>query len=397
MVSGMRKIHLYTRTGKDSFLTTIPFNRAALAGNEMRYVEEAIRNGHISGNGPFTQQCELHLEELLQAEKVLLTPSCTQALEIAALLLDFQPGETFLLPAYTFVSTVNAFVLHGGTPVFTDIREDTLNMDHEEVDKFIDSRTKAIVPVHYGGVSCEMESLTASAEKHGCAIIEDNAHSLLGTYQGRLTGTFGSLSALSFHETKNITCGEGGALIINDASFIERAMILRDKGTNRERFLRGEVDKYTWEDKGSSYVLSDILAAFLLAQLEKIESIQARRKTVWQRYYEGLKDWSAANGVRLPFVPEGTESAYHLFHLIMPTPESRDKLITELNLAGIKSVFHYVPLHLSRMGIKYGGRRGQFPVAERVSERLLRLPFYNSLSHDEQDRVIEKVREFQVS
>jgi dTDP-4-amino-4,6-dideoxygalactose transaminase len=375
----------------------IPFNKASLTGKEFAYIAEALERGHISGDGVFTRKCHAYLEAALGVPRVLLTTNCTHALEMAALLLDFQAGDEVIIPAFTFVSTVNAFVLRGARPVFSDIRPDTLNMDEGCLERLITPRTKAIVPVHYAGVGCEMDAILATAVQHGVAVVEDNAHGLFGAYRGRPLGTFGRLATQSFHETKNFTCGEGGALIINDPQLIERAEILREKGTNRSRFFRGQVDKYSWVDIGSSYLPSDVLAAFLYAQLEARELIQSNRQRIWAYYAEHLADWAAAQGVRLPIIPPYCEQPFHMFYLLMPSEKARQALIAHLKGRGILSVFHYLPLHLSEMGLRYGGKPGDCPVTESVSDRLLRLPFYNSLTEGERAEVVGAVREFAVS
>jgi dTDP-4-amino-4,6-dideoxygalactose transaminase len=313
---------------------------------------------------------------------------------MAALLLNIERGDEVLLPSFTFVSTANAFVLRGAKPVFVDIRPDTLNLDELQIEKLITSRTKVIVPVHYAGVGCEMDCILRIAARYGIAVVEDNAHGLFARYKGQYLGTYGSLATQSFHETKNITCGEGGAIVINDSSLVERAEILRDKGTNRGRFYRGEVDKYTWVDVGSSYLMSDILAAFLCAQLEGYEQISTARCRIWTHYFEGLLSWASEMGVQLPFVPTHCEQSYHMFYLIMPSPRDRDGLIRHLKGCGILSVFHYVPLHLSPMGLALGGESGQCPVAERVSDRLVRLPFFNELSEKDQSEIVDAIRCF---
>lgn len=372
----------------------IPFNKASLSGNELLYVAEAIQAGHISGDGRFTRRCRELLQQELGVPGVLLTTSCTHALEMAALLLNIQPGDEIIVPSFTFVSTVNAFVLRGAVPVFIDVRRDTLNMDESQLDALVTPRTKAIVPVHYAGVGCEMETIAAVARRHGIAIVEDNAHGLFGRYKGQWLGTFGALATQSFHETKNLTCGEGGALVVNNEEFIERAEFIREKGTNRNRFFRGQVDKYTWVDIGSSYVLSDILAAFLYAQLERRRDIQTARQRIWHRYLSGLSEWSGSNGVHLPFVPQHCEQTYHMFYIVLPSLEIRQRLIDHLKACGILSVFHYLPLHLSDMGKRFGGRPGQCPVTEYVSDRLLRLPFYNGLLESEQTEIIEAIQSF---
>lgn len=374
----------------------IPFNKPYLTGHELTYMADAVRNGHISGDGSFTRRCHALLEEQIGVPRALLTTSCTHALEMAAILLDIKPGDEVIVPSFTFVSTVNAFVLRGAKPVFCDIRPDTLNMNEALLPGLISARTKAIVPVHYGGVACEMDTISALAESHGIAIVEDNAHGLFGRYRGKNLGTFGALATQSFHETKNFQCGEGGALLINDPQLVERAEIIREKGTNRSRFFRGQVDKYTWVDIGSSYLPSDLLAAFLLAQLESLETIQAKRKSLWERYRQGLTVWANDNGASLPVVPDKCEQAFHMFYILLPSLESRQMLIAHLKERGIMSVFHYLPLHLSEMGLKMGGKKGDCPVTEDVSDRLLRLPFYNDLAEDDQERVIDAVTSFTI-
>jgi dTDP-4-amino-4,6-dideoxygalactose transaminase len=371
----------------------IPFTRACLMGNELKYVETAILQGHASGDGPYTDACQAFLEQALGVRKVLLTTSCTDALEMAALLLRLAPGDEVIVPSFTFVSTANAFVLHGARPVFIDVRPDTLNLDESKLAALITRRTRAIVPVHYAGVACEMDAITEIAARHHVAVIEDNAHGLFGKYKGRFLGTFGCLGTQSFHETKNITCGEGGALLINEPEFEERAEIIREKGTNRSRFFRGQADKYTWLDIGSSYLPSDILAAFLFAQLETKERVQVMRRRVWQRYWDGLQDWAGLHGVQLPTVPSHCEQPYHMFYMLLPSLEERQRLIARLKERSILTAFHYLPLHLSEMGRKFGGRSGDCPVTEDLSDRLLRLPFYNNLTEGEQDRIIAAIRE----
>jgi len=374
----------------------IPFNRPVLTGREHAYITEAAGGGHLSGDGPFTKRCQELLERELGAPKVLLTTSCTDALEMAALLLNLEPGDEVIVPSFSFVSTANAFALRGARPVFADVRPDTLNLDEAQVEAWITPRTRAIVVVHYAGVACEMEAIGAIAGRRGLALVEDNAHGLFGRYRGRPLGTLGALATQSFHETKNMSCGEGGALVINDARFLDRAEILREKGTNRSRFFRGQVDKYTWVDLGSSFLPSDLLAAFLWAQLEARDQIQARRRGIWERYRAGLEDWARDNGVRLPVVPAHCQQPHHMFYLLLPGLGERQALIEHLKAAGILAVFHYLPLHLSEMGARFGGRPGDCPVTEQVSDRLLRLPFYNDLSQADQDEVIQWVREFHV-
>lgn len=373
---------------------TIPFNRPSLAGNEQQYIQQVIENRHAAGDGPFTQKCHALLEDILGAPKALLTTSCTHALEMTALLLDIQPGDEVIMPAFTFVSTVNAFVLRGAHPVFADIRPDTLNIDETQLERLITARTRAIVVVHYAGIGCEMDAILDLAGRHNIAVIEDNAHGLFGRYKEQMLGTFGCMATQSFHETKNISCGEGGALIINDPQYIERAEIIREKGTNRSQFFRGQVDKYTWVDIGSSYLPSDLLAAFLYAQLEASETIQANRRRNWQRYDAELRDWAAACGIRLPVVPDYCDQPYHIYYLLLPTLETRQALIEHLKGCGILSVFHYQPLHLSVMGRQFGGKPGDCPVTERISDQLLRLPLFNNFTDDEQARVIDALHRF---
>ncbi len=372
----------------------IPFNKSALAGREFDYIQDAIQRGQISGDGYYTKKCHAFLEEKLGITKVLLTTSCTHALEMASLLLDIQPGDEVIIPSFTFVSTVNAFVLRGAKPVFVDIRTDTLNLDETQLEALISTKTRAIVPVHYAGVGCEMDAILTVAKRFGLSVIEDNAHGLFGTYKDRYLGTFGSLATQSFHETKNFTCGEGGALLINNPQFVERAEILREKGTNRSRFFRGQVDKYTWVDIGSSYLPSDILAAFLYAQFEHYLDIQEARRRIWDSYHIGLVGWAHANQVRQPVIPAHCKHPFHMYYLLLPSLDTRQRLINHLKIKGILSVFHYQPLHLSQMGRQLGGHPGDCPVTEDISDRLLRLPFYNSLSADEQAQVIEAINGF---
>jgi dTDP-4-amino-4,6-dideoxygalactose transaminase len=372
----------------------IPFNRACFAGKEREYIAQAISNGHISGDGAFTRACQELLEREIGAPKVFLTTSCTHALEMAALLLDIRLGDEVILPSFTFVSTANAFVLRGAKPVFVDVRPDTLNIDERLVERAITSRTRAIVAVHYAGVGCEMDALMRISREYGIPLVEDNAHGLFGRYRGRPLGSFGTFATQSFHETKNVTCGEGGALVLNDRTYVERAEILREKGTNRGRFYRGMVDKYTWVSEGSSYLPSDLLAAFLLGQLERQDWIQRQRRTLWSRYNSELRDWAKRSGARLPYVPEHCEQAYHMFYLLMPTAHLRDELISRLRDRNIIAVFHYVPLHRSEMAQRLGCDGAACPNTEDVSERLVRLPFYNDMSESEQQRVIEAVTAF---
>jgi dTDP-4-amino-4,6-dideoxygalactose transaminase len=368
------------------------FNRPAVTGREIDYMRQALDGGAISGDGPFTKRCHALLEQVPGASRVLLTTSCTHALEMAALLLDIAPGDEVVCPAFTFVSSINAFALRGAVPRFVDIRPDTLNLDEQLLEAAITPRTKAILVVHYAGVGCDMESIMRIAERHRLPVVEDNAHGLFGTYRGRPLGSFGALSTLSFHETKNLTCGEGGALVINDARFVARAEILREKGTNRSRFFRGEIDRYTWVDVGSSYLPSDLLAAYLWAQLEARDEIQRRRLEIWDGYARELAAWAMARQVQLPTVPEDCTQPGHLFYLLLPSLKARTAFIQTLRSQQILTVFHYQPLHLSEMGQRYGGRAGQCPVTEAVADRLVRLPLYFQLTAGQHDRVIRAVR-----
>ncbi len=374
----------------------VPFNKPSLSGDELRYVAQAAAGGHTAGDGPFTKKCQALLEQVLQVPTVLLTTSCTHALEMAALLLDIEPGDDVIVPSFTFVSTINAFVLRGARPIFADIRPDTLNLDETRLSDLLTGRTKAVLPVHYAGVACAMDPILEIARRHGVAVVEDNACGLFGRYRGRFLGTLGCLATQSFHETKNFSCGEGGALVINDPAYADRAEIIREKGTNRKRFLRGEVDKYTWVDHGSSYLPSDLLAAFLYPQLLARDRIQAKRRLLWEYYFAHLEPWARDQAVGLPHVPQDCDQAYHMFYLLLPSPEDRRRLIRHLKARGIHSVFHYVPLHLSEMGRRFGGKPGDCPVTEDISARLLRLPFYNDLAESEQAYVVAAVSDFRV-
>ena len=372
----------------------IPFNRSSLQGREFEFISQTITHGQIAGDQTFSKKCHGLLVEVMGARRALVTTSCTHALEMAAILLGILPGDEVIVPAFTFVSTANAFVLRGARPVFCDIRPDTLNIDEKLIGRLITRRTRAIVVVHYAGVGCEMDAILEIAGRHGVPVVEDNAHGLFGKYRGRWLGTFGCLATQSFHETKNITCGEGGALLINEERFIERAEIIREKGTNRARFFRGQVDKYSWVDMGSSYVMSDLLAAFLYGQLEKWREIQAKRRAIWERYDAVLVDWAAENGVQRPVVPEHCEQAWHMYYLLVPSLEARTQFIARLREAGVMAVFHYLPLNKSAYALQMassGWRMTECPVTEDVSDRIVRLPFYTSMTEEEQGRVLKEI------
>ena len=373
----------------------IVFNRASFVGKELKYISEAFQNAHISGNGPFTERAEMLLEEILDhPSKVLLTTSCTHALEMAAILLDLKPGDEVIVPSYTFVTSALAFHMHGAKIVFSDIKPETLNLDEKLLQKLITEKTRAIIPVHYGGVSCEMDQILDIATKNNIVVIEDNAHGLFGKYKGKNLGTLGHMATQSFHETKNVSCGEGGALVINDTSYVERAEVIREKGTDRSKFFRGQIDKYSWTDRGSSYVMSDILAACLCAQLLESEMIQEKRSERWEFYNSNLKGWAKENSVDLPSVPEYCEHPSHLFYLLMPSESTRNALINFLKENDIQAVFHYLPLNSSPMAKKIGSNGREMPVTENVSKRLLRLPLYLDLDMKEMSYIVEKIKEF---
>jgi dTDP-4-amino-4,6-dideoxygalactose transaminase len=372
----------------------VPFNKPFVIGKELYYIAQAVTLGNISGDGHFTQKCSRLLEERFGIHKVLLTPSCTAALEMAAMLCGIEPGDEVLLPSFTFVSTANAVVRLGARPVFVDIRPDTLNIDETLIDAAVTPKTKAIFPVHYAGVGCEMDRILAIARRYKLKVVEDAAQAVNSFYNGRALGSFGCLGTYSFHETKNYTCGEGGALCINEPELVERAEIIRNKGTNRKQYLRGQVDKYTWVDNGSSYVPSEILSAYLYAQLEMMDAISERRRRIYQFYRFHLKRLEAEGLVRLPTIPEDCTSNYHLFYILLPTMQIRDALIAHLKQQEIMAVFHYVPLHCSPMGRTFGYEEGALPVTEDVSGRLLRMPFYYDLTEEEQLHVVDQVSAF---
>lgn len=354
----------------------IPFNKPYMTGRELWCIAQAHANGQLSGDGVFTKKCHAWLEDRTGSGTALLTHSCTAALEMAAILADIQPGDEVIMPSYTFVSTANAFVLRGGVPVFVDIRPDTLNIDEAKIEEAITPRTKAIVPVHYAGVACEMDAILNIAQRRKLLVIEDAAQGIMSTYKGKPLGALGHMGAYSFHETKNIIAGEGGALLVNDDRFAERAEIIREKGTNRSKFFRGEVDKYTWVDIGSSYLPSELVAAFLLAQMEEADSITARRLQIWQFYHEQFAYLETAGRLRRPVVPVECQHNAHMYYILLPDEHTRAQLIARLKLEGIHSVFHYVPLHSSPMGRQVGRMSGSLNVTDNISERLLRLPLW---------------------
>jgi len=372
----------------------IPFNKPCIVGSELIYVSQAISGGHASGDGPFTRRAQKLMEERFCAARVLLTTSCTAALELAALLCELRPGDEVIVPSFTFVSTANAIVLRGAKPVFVDIRPDTLNIDERLIEAAITPRTRAILPVHYAGVGCEMDEIMAIARRYNLLVVEDAAQGVFAKYKGQWLGTIGHMGCYSFHETKNFSCGEGGALTINEPDLEKRAEILREKGTNRSQFLRGQVDKYTWVDIGSSYVLSDILAAFLYGQLEHMEKITARRGEIFNLYVNLLAPLVDSGRIRTPFIPDHCTSNYHMFYLLAANQDEREALIAHLRQAGILAVFHYVPLHSSPFGKSLGLPQMNLPVTDDTSSRLLRLPMYYDLSDRDVTEVAETVLDF---
>lgn len=368
----------------------VPFNQPFMTGKEITYIIEAHTNRHLSGNGPFTKKCQHWLEQQLGCPKALLTHSCTAALEMAALLADLEPGDEVILPSYTFVSTANAFVLRGAVPVFVDIRPDTLNLDERQIESAITARTKVIVPVHYAGVACEMDAIMDIAERHGLLVIEDAAQGTMSRYRGRALGSIGHLGALSFHETKNLISGEGGALLINDDRFACRAEIIWEKGTNRASFYRGMVDKYTWVDVGSSYLPSELVAAFLYAQLEEADSLTADRLATWQRYHEAFAALEGAGVVQRPHVPAECVANGHIYYLLFEDLATRSGVLAHLKAHGINAVFHYVPLHDSPAGRRFGQVRGPLAVTNSVADRIIRLPVWPGIN-DASELVIQAI------
>ena len=375
-------------------IESIPFNWPYASSKELTYVAEAQRNHHLSGDGPFTKRCQQWLEQRTGCAKALLTHSCTSALDLSAILLDIQPGDEVILPSYTFVSTANAFVLRGAIPVFVDIREDTLNLDERLIEDAITPRTRVIVPVHYAGVSCDMDIINEIAKRHNLRVVEDAAQGVMASYKGRALGALGDLGTFSFHETKNVTSGEGGNLLVNDPELVLRAEIIREKGTDRGRFFRGEVDKYTWQDVGSSFLPGEITAAFLMAQLEQAEQITAGRLAVWQRYHELLAPWAQQGLFRRPIVPSDCQHNGHMYYILLEPEIDRQQVLDELKRNKIGAVFHYVPLHSSPAGMRFGRAHGDLALTDSLSQRLIRLPMWFGLTEAQQQRVVEVLSVF---
>jgi len=369
----------------------VPFNKPYMSGDELANIAAAHAAGHLSGDGEFTKRCNKWLEEQIGCHRALLTHSCTAALEMAALLLDLNPGDEVIMPSFTFVSTANAFVLRRATPVFVDIRPDTLNIDESLIEQAITPRTRAICVVHYAGVGCEMDAILELADRHGLVVIEDAAQGIGATYKGRPLGAIAPLSAVSFHETKNLISGEGGALLVNDERFAERAEIIREKGTNRSKFFRGQIDKYTWVDVGSSYLPSEIVAAFLYAQLQKAQEITRHRLTIWNRYHEWAQPLEQQGIVHRPKIPADCEHNAHMYYLVLTSLKKRQDFIQHLKQNDIQSVFHYVPLHTTPAGMRYGRANGDLPVTDSISDRLVRLPMWIGVE-EQMDRILKVCR-----
>lgn len=370
----------------------LPFNRPYISGRELYNIANAHLSGHLSGDGQYTKLCHAWLERYTRSAKALLTHSCTAALEMAALLLKIQPGDEVIMPSFTFVSTANAFVLRGAVPVFVDIREDTLNLDERLIESAITERTRAVVPVHYAGVACEMDSIMAVAHTRQIKVVEDAAQGVMASYKGRVLGSIGDLGAYSFHETKNVISGEGGALLVNDPLMIQRAEIIREKGTDRSRFFRGEVDKYTWQEVGSSFLPGELIAAFLWAQLDEAERITEERLACWQLYHELLEPLEKEGLLRRPVVPADCQHNAHMYYVLLDSAAAREQLLDDLRRQGIGAVFHYVPLHASPAGERYGRVHDSMAVTERQSERLVRLPLWLGISEAEQNQVVEQIK-----
>ena len=375
----------------------IPFNKPYMTGRELDCIAQAHAKGQLSGNGVFTKKCQTWLEKKMGAKKALLTHSCTAALEMAAILADIQPGDEVIMPSYTFVSTANAFVLRGAVPVFVDIRGDTLNIDEMLIEAAITPRTKAIVPVHYAGVACEMDVIMDIARRHKLLVIEDAAHGIISSFKGRALGAIGHLGAHSFHETKNITAGEGGALLVNDERFIERAEIICEKGTNRSQFSRGQVDKYSWVDVGSSYMPGEVIAAFLWAQMQEAEAITKMRLSIWQKYHEALKGLEADGILRRPIVPQACQHAAHMYYVLLAEDIDRQTVLDEFSRNDILAVFHYVPLHSSPAGQRYSRTHGQLVVTNSVAKRLIRLPLWVGLTAGQQELIVGILRQIKIA
>ncbi len=370
----------------------IPFNKPFMTGKELAYIGQAHSGAHLSGDGPFTKKCHQWLEEKVKCAKALLTHSCTAALEMTAVLIDIQRGDEIIMPSYTFVSTANAFVLRGGVPVFVEIRPDTLNIDESRIEAAITPRTKAIVVVHYGGVGCEMDTILAIAHQHGLVVVEDAAQGVMATYKGRPLGGIGHLGAYSFHETKNVIAGEGGALLVNDVRFCDRAEIIREKGTDRSRFFRGEVDKYTWQHIGSSFLPSELTAAFLWAQMEEAEALTRRRRETWDLYHAVFEPMEKAGLLTRPVVPPECIHNAHMYYILVSDVETRARLLFKLKAQGINAIFHYVPLHSSPAGRKYGRVHGELTVTQSLSDRIVRLPMWVGLSSNDVERIASAIK-----
>lgn len=376
----------------------IPFNKPFIVGKELYYISQSVLQCQTSGDGVYTKKAQELMRETFGAHEIMLTTSCTAALDLAAILADVKDGDEIILPSFTFSSTANAFILRGARPVFVDCRRDTLNIDENLIEAAITVRTRAIAPVHYAGVGCEMDTISKIAQKHRLTVIEDAAQGVNAKYKGRYLGTIGDIGAYSFHETKNFICGEGGAIVLNRPELVQRAEIVREKGTNRTRFFRGEVDKYTWVDIGSSLLPSDILAAFLYAQLENMDLITRKRREIYQIYEDRLRPLEMRGLVTLPIIPPECESNYHMFYVVLNSLDERTRLIEHLKAQSILAVFHYVPLHTSPMGMAMGYRAGTLPVTETISERLLRLPMYYEMQESEVELVVDEIcRFFRVS
>ena len=373
----------------------IPFNKPYNATNGIKFIENSIKGGHISGRGPFTLKSEKLLKKKIPgSKKILLTTSCTHALEISAILMNFKNGDEIIVPSYTYVTSALAFYMHGAKLVFADIRSDTLNIDENKIESLITKKTKCIVVVHYAGVGCEMTKIMQIAKKNNIIVIEDNAHSLFGKYKNKFLGTIGDLSTLSFHETKNLTCGEGGALLVNNNKFVKNAEIILEKGTNRIKFSKGLINKYSWVGKGSSYVLSDILASFLYSQLIESKLIQDKRKFIWNYYNKNLKHWSNKNNILLPHIPIHCKQSYHMYYILLPNKKNRDLLISFLSKKGIQAIFHYLPLNLSKVINKKN--INNCPVSKNISERIIRIPFFNKIKKNELNYILEQINKFKV-